>query len=262
MGPEIPVRVDLTDGKPTPQPRYTESRGWIDKETMLGFTAALAMFITGLGNVLNLSGFVLAFVGGVAFGWDKWVLSAPGSPIGVGKRMLTDLVLFFALLGITVVLVPSVFGRLISGDLVGHSVICGLGLAFGDGLGSCGGWLLVAWIGSTWNCLRRRFGCSRWWFGIARSLARSLARLAGSLRDFRTFRSFGLLCFALRGSSAPFFRPIGRKQTPVPFDFDRSLDSPWLSSLAWVPLDSSLRAHFPAWPLESLIPCLELSTDP
>lgn len=53
--------------------RYTESKGWIDKETMLGFAIALSAFLLGLGNVLNISGFVLSVVAGVVFSWDKWV---------------------------------------------------------------------------------------------------------------------------------------------------------------------------------------------
>ncbi|KAI9026376.1 Sodium/hydrogen exchanger family-domain-containing protein [Hyaloraphidium curvatum] len=52
--------------------RFTESRGWIDKETMLGFAIALALFILGLGNVLNMSAFILAVVAGVVFSWDNF----------------------------------------------------------------------------------------------------------------------------------------------------------------------------------------------
>ncbi len=57
---------------------WTENRGWIDKETMLGFAIALSMMLLGLGNVLNISGFVLSAVAGVCFSWDEWVSSERG----------------------------------------------------------------------------------------------------------------------------------------------------------------------------------------
>jgi NhaP-type Na+/H+ or K+/H+ antiporter len=65
---------------------WTENRGWIDKETMLGFAMALSMMLLGLGNVLNISGFVLSAVGGVCFSWDEWV---DGRGAGSGFRSLT-----------------------------------------------------------------------------------------------------------------------------------------------------------------------------
>jgi NhaP-type Na+/H+ or K+/H+ antiporter len=50
--------------------QFAESKDWIDKESSLAFSIALAAFFLGLGNVMNISAFVLGIAGGAAFAWD------------------------------------------------------------------------------------------------------------------------------------------------------------------------------------------------
>lgn len=52
--------------------RYAEDRKLIDRESFLVFYFVLALFCTGLGTVVGVDDFLVAFSAGAAFAWDGW----------------------------------------------------------------------------------------------------------------------------------------------------------------------------------------------
>lgn len=52
--------------------RYAEEHKLIDRESFLVFYFVLALFCTGLGTVIGVDDFLVAFAAGTAFAWDGW----------------------------------------------------------------------------------------------------------------------------------------------------------------------------------------------
>lgn len=52
--------------------RYAEDHALIDRESFLVFYFVLALFCTGIGTVIGVDDFLVAFAAGAAFAWDGW----------------------------------------------------------------------------------------------------------------------------------------------------------------------------------------------
>ncbi|KAG9299323.1 hypothetical protein G9A89_013971 [Geosiphon pyriformis] len=52
--------------------RMAESRDWIDKESFLSFSFALAIFVLGAVSMLGSDALLACFVAGTLFSWDDW----------------------------------------------------------------------------------------------------------------------------------------------------------------------------------------------
>ncbi|CAG8453983.1 4111_t:CDS:10 [Ambispora gerdemannii] len=52
--------------------RMAESNDWIDKESFLSFSFALAIFVVGFVSLLGSDAFLACFVAGTSFTWDDW----------------------------------------------------------------------------------------------------------------------------------------------------------------------------------------------